>query len=643
MIASDRSALLELAQAQNRVRALWLPPPDISMEEWAQANRVLPSASGRPGQWVADPIQREIEESCSDPAVREVVFMKATRLGWSEICNNALGWGIDLHGMAMLMLQPSRDTAEQYCKDRLEEMIDSTPALATKIKLATSKAAGSTTRDKRFQNGGSFFVASAGNPRELRSKRARFVIEDEADGYKNDISDEGDPDKIVRRRMDEFFDGRLLIGSTPAMPRDISRIERAYRRSSQGIYLCPCPQCNAMEPFLWRDPDNPQNYLLRYEKDREGQVIPESVYWTCLRCGAKVPERLKVPMMEAGRWHHRRPAIQTVKGYWANGLYAVFAGHWAKLAQEWVDAQGDQLELKAFINLNLAETYSEPGESTDPTELRKRADAEVRPRGIVPDGVALLLVQVDVQTAAPGRLEAQVVGFTPDGGACLVDFQVFTGDPHQPEVYQDLDAWLLQGWRHEHGAVMHAHLVFIDARDGNVRLAVYEFCAPRGERWIFPQMGVESLSSKGWCEESTSRKNTQRLFLTDSDICKRTVMSRLAAPAGTPNALRLAEWVSNEYLEQLGAEKRVPVTDPKTRKTAYHWVKTRARNEALDLWAYAYSGWWAITRILAPHLGGPNGREQLEDLARQASQAVDEVAYRGNSSRRILSRGAWSG
>lgn len=641
MIITHPSALRGLRLAQNHVRTLWLPPPDISIEEWAQAKRVLPSQSGRPGAWKADPIQREIQAACSDPAVREVVFMKATRLGWSEICNNTLGWGVDIHAMAMLMLQPSRDTAEDYSKERLEQMIESTPALASILRAATSKASGSTTRNKRFTNGASFSVLSAGNPRELRSKRARFAIEDEADGYKNDVSDEGDPDKIVRRRLDEFYDGRLLIGSTPGMPQGISRIEKAYNRSSQGIYLCPCPHCNAMEPFLWRHPDNPTLHLLRYDKTSDNQVIPESVHWTCIRCGGLIEEKWKFSMMEAGHWLHRRPAVTAVKGYWANGLYAVFPGHWAKMAQEWVEAQGDQLELKAFINLHLAETFTEPGESVEPSFLRKRAEADDRPRGVVPEGVALLLVQTDVQTAGLGRLEAQVVGFTPDERAFLVDFQVFPGDPQQEKVYEDLDAWLLEGWLHANGARMHPHLVFIDARDGNCKDAIYRFCAPQADRWLFPQMGVETLGSKGWAEESGARKMSQRMFLSATDDCKRAVMSRLNLDPNAPKSIHLPAWVSDEYLEQLGGEKRVAVTDNKTRKTSYKWVKTRNRNEAIDLWAYAYSGWWTITRILAPELSGPNGREMLENLAHQASVAREAVSYAQGPGRRILSRGIY--
>ncbi len=639
MILSHPSALEELDEAKARVRQIWAPPPVISIEDWAHDNRVLPSDSGRPGEWVADPIQREIQESCCDPAVKEVVFMKAARLGWSEICNNALGWGICVHGMAMMMLQPSRDTAESYCKERLDQMIEGTPALSSLLRQSTSKSAGSTTRYKRFRNGGSFFVASAANGRELRSRRARFIIEDESDGYIGEVAGEGDPDKIVRKRGDEFHDFRLLNGSTPALPTGLSRVGNGYNRSSMGIYCCPCPNCNAMEPFLWRNPADPQDYLLKYEKDKDNQVIPDSIYWRCIRCGYKIPERRKMAMMEAGHWRHRRPDVTSVKGYWANGLYAVFDGHWLKMAQSWVDAQGDPSALRSFVNLDLAETYNDPGESCEPEELRRRADLEVRPRAVVPDGVAIIEVLVDVQTAAPGRLEAQVVGIMPDERAYLVDFQVFPGDPHQDAVYEDLDAWLLHGWQHQNGAQMMPHIVFIDARDGNVREAVYKFCAPRGDRWIFPQMGVDTLASKGWCEESSSRKSTQRMFLTASDDTKRAVMSRLSMDPNAPKSIHLAEWVSKEYLDQLGAEKRVPIVDPKTRRISYKWVKTRTRNEALDLWSYTMSAWWAITKILAPHLGGPDGHTHLAALAAQASQAKERVAYNQPSGRRILSRG----
>lgn len=632
-------ALEALEAVKRRLFRLWLPPVPMTIGEWAEKYRTLPVASGRPGPWQADPIQREIQDSCCDTTVREVVFQKAARLGWSEICNNAIGWGLHLHSIAMLMTQPSRETAEKYCKDRLDEMVESTEVLRELLRESTSKKAGSTTRDKRMRNGGSLFVASAGNPRELRSFRARFAIEDEVDGY--DVAeDEGDPDQIIRRRGDEFHDFRMLIGSTPAKPSGVSRIERAYSRSSQGLYLVPCPHCNAMEPFRWRHPDQPDLYLLKFERNADRQVLPDSLHWTCIRCGSAIEEKWKVPMMEEGRWHHQRPGITAVKGYFANGFYVMAPGHWLKMAQEWGDAQGDTELLKAFINLNLAETFQEPGESIEPSFLRTRADAEDRPRGLVPDGIAVLLVQVDVQTSGLGRLEAQVIGFMPDERAFLIDWQAFHGDPNQESVWEDLDTWLLAGWRHQNGANLQAHLVLVDARDGNVRDSVYKYCGPRAPRWIFPQMGVDRLTSKGWAEESSARKNITRMFLTGTDDVKRALFARINQDPGAPKSIHLPKWVTDEYLEQLGAEKRVSSKDPKTGKVTWTWIKTRPRNEALDLWVYALSGWWILTRILVPSLSGPDGRAQLEAIAATASATqTGNVTYQAAQGRQIRSMG----
>lgn len=623
----------ELTVIRTRVMGLWAPPSEATISEWAADNRILPAASGRPGYWRDDPIQREIQQAMYDPDVREVVFQKSTRLGWSEICNNAIGWGIDLHGASILMLQPSRDTAEKYSKERLEEMIDHTPVLRDTIIQATSKGSGSTTRFKRFQSGASFFVASAGNPRELRSSRARIIIEDEVDAYQGDVGREGDPDRIVRKRSDEYWDSKLFIGSTPALPSGFSRIETAYQRSSRGIYLVPCPHCGVLEPFRWRDPANPSRYLLTFEKDRDDQVIRETVRWTCIHCKNPIEERWKVPMMEAGQWKHERPDLRRVRGFFANGLYATTHEHWAVMAQEWVDAQGKPLELKSFINLNLAETYEERGESIEPSFLRVRANANTQDRGIVPDGVALLVAVVDVQTGGIGRLEAQIVGFTPDERAYLVDWQVFAGDPHQVDVWDDLEAWLLVGWKHEHGARMQAHLTLVDSSDGGTQGEVYKYCETRATRWVFPLKGQERLTAQGFAVESSTRKSTIRLFLVATDDLKRNLFSRLSQDLVSPKSIHLPAWVTDEYLEQITAEKRIPVTDPKTRITRYRWMKRRDRNESLDLWVYALAGLWIITKILAPGV-------DLESLAQQASAAHGDMVYSGSGrGRKVRSAG----
>jgi len=63
-------------------------------------------------------------------------------------------------------------------------------------------------------------------------------------------------------------------------------------------------------------------------------------------------------------------------------------------------------------------------------------------------------------------------------------------------------------------------------------------------------------------------------------------MSRLRIQAPGPGFVHLPEWVDAEYCEQLTAEKGVRKYLP-GRGVVRQWIKTRERNEALDLEVYA--------------------------------------------------------
>ena len=65
-MVSHQSALENLEQAKARVRALWAPPPDLTVSQWAEAHRVMPKGTtSRPGTWRSEVYQREIMDSCA--------------------------------------------------------------------------------------------------------------------------------------------------------------------------------------------------------------------------------------------------------------------------------------------------------------------------------------------------------------------------------------------------------------------------------------------------------------------------------------------------------------------------------------------------------------------------------------------------
>ena len=635
----NEESMRELDAIECRALSGMAPRSAILPSQWCQTNYWI-NKGPRQGYMIPDPYQNEILDAFARPEVREIIVKKPQQIGWSAICNVFCFWSVDIHQSDVLMVQPSVDTAEKYSKERIEPGIESCRHLLDQLILPNAKHSGSTTRNKYFRSGGSIFVASGTAPKELRSFSTGRIVLDERSGMAVDIGGEGDPGEIARGRGETYDDLIVLEGSTPAKPPGIDPIDIGYERSSKALFNVPCPFCNALQPFWWRDPQKPKEYMLKFDYDHATRrLIPGSVYYRCLYCGHPIDETWKARMVHAGAWVHRRPEIKDVLGYWLNSLYLVAKPNWDSLAQKWLDAQASPSKLRSFIHLHLAECFEEKGQSVSPNWLRELANKDKRDRAIVPDGTALLIVTCDVQTAAGGRLEAQVVAWFPNESAALVDHQIFTGDPLQPDVWADFDAWRLNGWRHEHGARMHAHFIMIDSSDGGTQDAVYAYCQPRMSEGVYALKATNSISAAGYAQDGFTRKNTIRFFLVATDATKQAVYSRLAQPIGQMRSIALPAWCSDEYLAQVCAEKRVKHENPKTGGITYVWVKVRDRNEGLDLWSYQIAGYWVLTQILYPELGGPDGQSILESLARQASEAREEVSYSDGGGRRILSRG----
>jgi phage terminase large subunit GpA-like protein len=617
-----------------RLRALWEPPAIIKPSDWARANLWI-TMGARKGPCEPDPYQIEIMDCMMDPDVREVIYIKPVQIGWSTILNAVVGWGLDVHAMEMLMVQPSQGTAEEYAKDRIQPMIDHCESLSGLAIPATNRRSGSTVRKKRFRNGAYLVIASATAPKELRSYSSRMILLDERSAYRVDVGGEGDPGKIARGRGETYEDLVIFQGSTPAMPRGIDPTEQDYFKGSMAQYFVPCPQCNGMQTLVWRDEGG--QYRLLYELDSKRKVIPGSTFYVCKHCGHPIEERWKRPMVGAGDWIHEHPEVRKVRSFRNNSLYSVVKDNWEQLAQEWVDAQTSPSELKTFINLKLAETWEEKGDALEKGLLQSRLESYER--GRVPNGAGVIITTCDVQK---DRLEAKHTAFGEGEEAWIVDYRAFYGDTSQPEVFEEFDAWLLQPLHHAtSGRHMPLDLVLVDARYNQA--AVYEFIMPRQSlaRRCFACVGEDYIDRPGMAKESTTRKARVKLFVIATDSSKKKAMGALQRLHPGPRYVHLPDWVPDEYLDQLTSEKLEQRIDPRTRKVSTRWIKTRDRNEAWDLMHMAHAGLWILQNIL-----GPIRYSDLGSLAKGAALEIrnaddPEHLARGTSpkGRRLLSPG----
>jgi phage terminase large subunit GpA-like protein len=619
-------------------RAGLRPDPILLVSEWADAHRVLPQrAAAEPGHWRTSrtPYLREIMDklSPSDPT-QVVVLMKGSQLGGTEAGNNWLGFLIDCSPGPIMMVQPTVEMAKRVSKQRLATMIEDCARLRDKVSDARSRDSGNTILAKEFP-GGILIITGANSAVGLRSMPVRNLFLDEVDGYDADVDGEGDPVELAMKRTSTFRRNRkVFICSTPTV-KDLSRIERAFQRSDQRRYHVPCPECGVMAPLLWRNIEWPQGH-------------PEQAALRCETCQALIPEHNKTAMLEHGRWIAQADGDGVTAGYHLSALYSPLGWYsWAEMARDFLAAKHEgPAKLKTWVNTCLGETWEESGETVDETSLLSRR--EIYPAEI-PTPVLLLTAGVDVQD---DRLEAEIVGWRTGEESWGISYRVLWGDPDSPAVWQQLDDLLATPWQREDGLQLRIVTCCIDSA-GHRTEAVYRYVKPRQARGVYATVGRAGIGRPIISAPAAKRQGTAKrpvkLFTVGVDEAKGILFARLKARDPGPGCCHFPadQGYDAEYFQQLTAEKRV-IRYYKGFPRA-EWIKTRARNEALDCRVQAHAAlcllnprWPAIERRLASRKAA-TPVEPLADKPKpeQAARSAEAKGAQEEMLRRRRARGSW--
>jgi phage terminase large subunit GpA-like protein len=548
------------------------PPPRLSVTEWADEYRKLPTkGSAEPGKGRTSriPYLREIMEcmSSSHPA-RRVVFIKSVQAGATECLNNVVGWFVDTQKAPMLIVQPTLDMAERWSKQRLASMIEDCPSLAAKIAPARSRDSGNTTLLKEWA-GGVMVVSGANSGASLRSMPAGYVLLDEIDAYPQEIDGEGDPIKLAEARASTFPRRKILLISTPTIE-SLSRINKEWLASDQRRYHVPCPHCGKKQPLIW---DN-----LRWHK---GQ--PETARYFCTACGEAIHEHHKTAMLAGGEWIATHPERE-IAGFHINGLYTpIGLGlNWSELASEWLDVCKDPARSKTFVNLRLGEVVPDPDEKLDPDDLATRAGGyNLRE---VPAGCLAITVGIDVQK---DRFAILIIGHGRLGAQWILDWTELPADPTAASGWAALDAHLAPPLINSRGQPMRPLMIAIDS--GYLTDMVLAWVRGQSRRSVIAVKGASTAGKPIINKPSKldvnvrgrTIKNGAEGWLVGSDTAKHTIFSRLGSDAKALPQDRLIHFptaLDKSFYAQATAE----IWDTTRRR----WVKLRPRNEALDCWVY---------------------------------------------------------
>ncbi|SHN45911.1 Phage terminase, large subunit GpA [Chitinophaga sp. CF418] len=427
------------------------PDPDMTPREWADTFRILPDSSARPGKFSSDftPYVKEPMDrlSVNDPA-QKVIVKKSSQVGFTEVGNNWLGYVIDKAPAGMLYVMPTDTMMKDTSKNRIEKMIESTPAISDKIAAKRSKDSSNTLMFKEFR-GGFVKMVGANSPVGLASTAVRFVYMDEIDRYPLSVGGEGSAEGLAETRTITFgARKKILLTSTPTI-KGTSAIDARFETTGQRYYHVPCPFCNEYQVLSIDQ--------IVYEPGKYSEAK-----YRCCSCQALIDERFKARMLKQGKWIPRYPEREDglVYGYFINALYSPSNWYpWSQLVKERDEAENNIPKKIVFTNTKLGEAYEsdEKGDKPDWESLYDRS-VDYLPEPF--SSVTFITAGVDVQA---DRLEVEIVGWIKGKINQSIEYLQIIGDTSQSEVWEELAKILNKTWvRQGDNSILPLRLMALD-------------------------------------------------------------------------------------------------------------------------------------------------------------------------------------
>ena len=648
-----------LPDATLTVTAAWrrglAQPPRRSVHEWAEAERILGAEEGpRPGPWrtAVTPYLREPMEVCSlhHPA-RRIAVMAVAQSAKTQLLLNVAGQFMAETPTTMLWVLPSVDEAKAFNRDKLQPMIENSPAVRRNVLDEVSRdETGSTIMRKRFP-GGVLELTGATSSKGLQMRTRRVVLMDEVAEFPAESGSRGDPvGQAEARTLAHTGEEKIVKVSTPGLeegdpgPGGRCRITVAWEDGSRGRFMVRCPHCHAEQ--------EPQVEQLRWSPGRA-----EAATYHCESCGTEIAEAQFRAAVAAGRYVHERPElVASTPSYRWNALHSPFLS-FAAIAAKAEAANEDPAKAKVFSQQWLARAYKPAVDVPKAENLRERR--ERRPAGRVPPGVLFLMAATDVQG---NRLEWAVYGFDRHLSQYVVETGIITGDTNLPQVWEEHDELLMRSWPDAWGRDMRPACWGLDS--GFRTQAVYRYVRrhaalrePRvmaldgREKWGLPAIGSSSVRDVDFDGKKIGEVEIWPVGTWDlkSELATALKLTEQGPTNGAwpKGAMRFHEELDIAFFQSLTAE--ACITQIRSGRQVTVWKKLGA-NEQWDLAVYSRAlarhasdrltaaQWDALEaeRLGPPEaaqadleqLWAPDLKAQAEAAVKRKTQEADRLAQR---------------
>lgn len=558
------------------------PPKRMNLTEWADENRVISSGTAsESGRWRTSrtPYMKDIMNSVTDPEVREVGIMSSAQVGKSELIMNAIGYFAHNDPTAIILSQPTVESAEDFSKERLAPMIRDTKVLN---KIFNGKN-GSNNVLKKIFAGGMLAVIGANSPVGLASRPIQVLLCDEIDRYPTSARNEGDPVTLMTVRTKTYtYTRKHVFVSTPTIA-GTSRIEKVFLSGTQSEYNVPCPACGEYHEIKWENID--------YELV-DGMLSDKEVLHYCEHCGEFNNELMWKKGLIDGKWVNK-VENKTVKTFHLSALLSPWQS-WRETVQHYLDAGDDEDLLKVFYNTDLGIPWQVDGKSLDHSSLFNRRTEYGQQ---IPDEVVLLTMGVDVQE---NRFELEVVGYDVNKRSYGIEYLVIPGDTSLDKTWDKLEAQIKKIYYYDETKTMKISSTCIDS--GYRADMVYKFCKKLEHLNVWATKGRGGFSLPSIAGFVSTKKVKNILFTLGVDTIKSNLFAMLMQEDELGQGYCFFPTESNcnydeKYFQGLTSETRV-VTVTKNKVTFEWQKKSGVRNEPLDCRVYNLAAY----EILNPNL-----------------------------------------
>jgi phage terminase large subunit GpA-like protein len=593
---------------------------DLDLETWGELYRKLPrESSAEYGDWSLRrfPFLKKIARVLNPKSnAVEIVVMKGAQLGFTELVITWLLYIADVYPSPCIYTQNTDDAVKDFVKQKWKPSVKACEKLLYILGENKPNYLSRSWDNHGYPGGFIAMGGASGSSDFIRSKSVRYAAVDEEDTYKLNVSDQGSPIGLIRKRQQTFSDKKMFRLSTPTLE-ETSTIKPAFLAGSQEYFYVPCPHCGDFFVIKWEQ--------IKYSKKLDTSGLPVEIFLECPSCADKIIEvDHKDYMLDNGDWFSTKnpenseeplerykvgdvefPSFHLSSFYSPVGQFS-----WRDAIREWFEytATNDIEKLKVIINQTWGETFADEGREISTNYLVQRREQYSHE---VPEGCLVLTAGIDIQD---DRIEVEVVGWGMFEENWSIDYTIIYGDTSQlgdaqsllpdgqPTVWKLLDDYLLTKFEHPSGYKLPIECTMIDSHYKTEEVNI--FCKQRESRRVYPICGIEGWSKGLWsCNKSRHERYGTLQYRAHGYELKNKIYAMLKIDTVGPAYCHFPtrDIYSEAHFYGLTCEYRESrITGGRLKLV---WVnKTGARNEPLDCRQYAYCAFLAYPVNLSHRL-----------------------------------------